>query len=176
MEEYLDILDEHGAETGESLPRSEVHAKGLWHRTVHIFVYRKVGTGIELLVHLRSETKDLKPNLWAGSFGGHVQAGESLEDALQDELKDETGIDIDPQNLFRWLTRKGGTYPNQEFVTTYFYDFNGDITKLEFNKDEVQEIKWMSTREILLSMEENPDKWASSSKSISEIESEIKKI
>ena len=95
---------------------------------------------------------------------------------MQDELKDETGIDIDPQNLFRWLTRKGGTYPNQEFVTTYFYDFNGDITKLEFNKGEVQEIKWMSTREILLSMEENPEKWASSSKSIHEAESEIQKI
>ena len=30
MEELIDILDETGRKTGESLPRNEVHKKGLW--------------------------------------------------------------------------------------------------------------------------------------------------
>jgi hypothetical protein len=33
--EYLDVLDEHGNNTGVSKPRSEVHKNGLWHRVAH---------------------------------------------------------------------------------------------------------------------------------------------
>lgn len=34
-EEYLDVLDEKGNLTGEKKLRSEIHAKGLWHKVVH---------------------------------------------------------------------------------------------------------------------------------------------
>ncbi|MCF0222751.1 MAG: NUDIX hydrolase, partial [Fibrobacter sp.] len=39
MEEQIDILDSDGKPLGYSRGRSEVHAKGLWHRTVHIWAF-----------------------------------------------------------------------------------------------------------------------------------------
>ena len=41
QEEYLDIVDENENLTGEKELRSVVHAKGLWHRVVHIYFFRE---------------------------------------------------------------------------------------------------------------------------------------
>lgn len=38
MEELIDILDEYGNKTGETVTRKQVHEKGLWHRT-KIYTY-----------------------------------------------------------------------------------------------------------------------------------------
>ncbi len=38
MDELIDVLDENGIKTGEILPRSEVHKKGLWHRIIVIAI------------------------------------------------------------------------------------------------------------------------------------------
>ena len=38
MEELIDVLDENGIKTGEILPRSEVHRRGLWHKVILIAI------------------------------------------------------------------------------------------------------------------------------------------
>ena len=38
MEELLDVLDENGIKTGEVMPRSEVHKRGLWHRSIVVAI------------------------------------------------------------------------------------------------------------------------------------------
>jgi hypothetical protein len=47
MEEYLDVFDENNQPTGVVLPRRQVHAEGLWHRTVHIYLFRKGADGLK---------------------------------------------------------------------------------------------------------------------------------
>lgn len=37
-EELIDVLDENGVLTGEVLTRSEVHKKGLWHRSIVVAI------------------------------------------------------------------------------------------------------------------------------------------
>ena len=39
--EYIDIVDEHGIPTGETIERSIAHSKGIRHRTAHIWIVRK---------------------------------------------------------------------------------------------------------------------------------------
>ena len=73
--EYLDLVDENNNLTGEKELRSVVHSTGLWHRTVHIYFFRKINNIFEFLVHLRSKDKDLRPNCWDTRFGGHIKAG-----------------------------------------------------------------------------------------------------
>ena len=36
--EYLDICDSNGNLIGEKKPKKEVHEKGLWHRSAHIWI------------------------------------------------------------------------------------------------------------------------------------------
>ena len=161
MEELLDILDENGNPTGESKPRSVVHATGLWHRTVHIYFYRKTDYGVELLVHHRSTTKDLNPNKWDTRFGGHLKAGETLEIALKNELKEEVGIQVNPGNLTEGPINRTDKLPNSEFTNVYFYRFDGDINFLKFNDGEVQAVKWMKAEDVLNSITNHPQDWTS---------------
>ena len=59
-------------------PRSVVHARGLRHRAVHVLVFNSAG---ELFLQKRSMTKDNDPGLWDSSCSGHVDAGETYDEA-----------------------------------------------------------------------------------------------
>lgn len=159
-EEFFDILDEQGNPTGEKRSRFEAHSQGLWHKVVHIYLFRKINDKIEFLVHLRSKTKDLNPNTWDTRFGGHLKAGESIEDALVTEIKDEIGLTLKPSDFFQGEIQKSDKFPNREFVSVFYYNYNDSLDKLKFDDGEVQEVKWMSAENVLKSMKEKPKDWS----------------
>ncbi|MFA5993387.1 MAG: NUDIX domain-containing protein [Parcubacteria group bacterium] len=159
-EEFLDIVNENNILTGESAPRSKVHAEGIWHRTVHVYVFRKNDNVIEFLVHLRSKSKDLAPNKWDTRFGGHVKAGVSLEEGVGTEMKEEIGLNINLNSLIVGTWRKSDKFPNREFSRRYYFEYNGDLNDLTFNDGEVQEVQWMNIQDIKNGMENDSEKWA----------------
>jgi isopentenyldiphosphate isomerase len=159
-EELLDIVDENNQPTGESQLRSVVHSTGLWHRTVHIYLFRERDLGLEILVHLRSATKDLFPNTWDTRFGGHIKSGMSIEESVADELKDELGLDADPILFVEGNWRKRDKHPNNEFTKVFYLQFDRDLSELRFTDDEVQEVKWKMADDIEKDMLENPDSWS----------------
>lgn len=87
-EEIFDVCDEHDNVIGTA-PRSVVHARGLLHRAVHIWVFNTVG---ELMIHLRSTTKDEYPSCYTSAASGHLGAGEDYESAAHRELAEELGL------------------------------------------------------------------------------------
>ena len=87
-EEIFDVVDELDQVIGQA-PRSVVHARKMLHRAVHIFVFN---SREELLIHLRSATKDESPNTWTSSASGHLSAGEDYEETAHRELKEEIGL------------------------------------------------------------------------------------
>lgn len=159
-EELLDIVDENNNLIGEIAPRSKIHAEGIWHRTVHIFLFRKNNGQIDFLVQLRAPFKDLNPNKWGTSFAGHIKSGATIEEGVKSELQEEIGLDIDFEKLLGGYWRKRDKGLNREFTMTYFYEYNGKLEDLKFNDGEVQEVKWMSIEDIRRSMVEDPEKWA----------------
>lgn len=161
MEEYFDIVDENNIPAGEKKLRSEAHTQGFWHRTVHIYLFRKKEERIDFLVHLRSSTKDLNPNKWDTRFGGHVKAGEAIEDAVISELREEIGLNVNLSDLVVGDVYKRDNFPNREFTVVYYYNFNGDEISLVFSDNEVQKVKWMDFEEILDSMNQTPEQWSS---------------
>ena len=70
--------------------RSVVHAQGLLHRAVHIFVFNSRG---QLLVQRRSASKDEFPLTYTSSASGHVGAGETYDACAPRELTEEIGLD-----------------------------------------------------------------------------------
>lgn len=77
-------------------PRGEVHARGLLHRAVHIFVFNLRG---EFLVQRRSATKDEFPLRITSSASGHVAAGEGYDETAVRELEEELGLRGEPEYL-----------------------------------------------------------------------------
>jgi 8-oxo-dGTP pyrophosphatase MutT (NUDIX family) len=88
-EELVDIVDDDDNVVATAT-RAEMRARRLQHRSVGIAVLSGDG---HLLIHKRSETKDIWPGWWDIAAGGVVSSGETYEEAAQRELAEELGID-----------------------------------------------------------------------------------
>ena len=92
--EFFDILDADGAPTGEQKPRWQVHRDGDWHAALHIWVYGVGEDGTPfVLFQRRSLSKDTWPGYLDVAVGGHLRAGESLEETAR-EAEEELGLTV----------------------------------------------------------------------------------
>jgi len=126
-EEYFDVVDENNNVIGKST-REECHIKGLWHRAVHVIVVNSKG---DMLLQKRSMKKDLYKGYWIDAAAGHVDSGESYEEAAIRELKEELGINIKLKKLFDFKKYAGN---DNEIIRVFGARYDGSFN---FNKDEV---------------------------------------
>jgi isopentenyldiphosphate isomerase len=87
-DELVEVVDDHGRVV-RVVSRAEMRAGRLRHRCTFIVVRNTAG---EVLIHRRSEYKDLWPGRWDLACGGVVTAGEEWEPAARRELAEELGI------------------------------------------------------------------------------------
>ena len=89
--EYWDIYDADKKVTGRTMKRNDWCLKdGEYHLTVLGVIARKNGT---FLITKRVMTKAWAPGWWEVS-GGAAPAGETSEEAVRREVKEETGLDV----------------------------------------------------------------------------------
>ena len=155
MEELIDVLDENGIKTGEILPRSEIHKKGLWHRIIVVAIINEKN---EILLQQRSKTKTKNPNMWDISAAGHVSSGQTSLSAAAREINEEISINLAHNvtvNDFRYVF----SYRKEEKVSDNYYDRqffdffilrkeNLNIEDIRYQEEEVQAIKWVSFSEL----------------------------
>jgi 8-oxo-dGTP diphosphatase len=70
-----------------------------------------------LLIYLRDHKSEIPfPNHW-DFFGGHLEDGETPEEALVREVKEELNVDLPAWRFFRcYECREGDAYPNIKHV------------------------------------------------------------
>jgi 8-oxo-dGTP diphosphatase len=70
-----------------------------------------------LLIYLRDDKREIPfPNHW-DFFGGHLEDGETPEEALAREVKEEIGVDLKRWNFFkRYVCMEGDAYPNIKYL------------------------------------------------------------
>ncbi len=91
MTEYIDIVNEQDEVIGKT-SQKDIYDKKLNHRIVHIMVINPKAR--EIYFQKRSEKKDFLPGYYCTSAGGHVQSGETYEQAAERELHEEIGLQI----------------------------------------------------------------------------------
>lgn len=92
----------------------EAHRQRLRHRAVMVLVYNLQG---KVFLQKRTQGKSTYPGRWDLSATGHVQAGESSEDAALRELQEELGIRAESLELKRRIEAELET--DWEFVSLY---------------------------------------------------------
>ena len=132
--------------------REEALRKGIIRRIVRVFLFNSTG---ELLIQKRSSNVSL-PGKWDQSVGGHVDEGEDYYQAAQKELKEELGIkNIPIKEIIKFYAEEiSETTKNKRFSTIYRADYDGEIN---FNKEEIDEVKWTTLEELDSWMEERPE-------------------
>ena len=160
-EEWLDIVDEHGNPTGETISRKEAHRKGIAHRTSHVWIVRMRDDRLQILLQKRSDDKDSYPGCYDISSAGHIPAGADFIPSAIRELREELGVEAKPGDLvycgqrrirfeeafhgelFRdnqvsnvyllWLDREEFTIQREELSGVVWFDFDDCMRAVKNN-------------------------------------------
>lgn len=89
--ELFPVVNERGEIIGNAT-RSECHSGSmLLHPVVHLHIVTAQG---EIYLQKRAANKDIQPGKWDTAVGGHVDFGETIQQALEREAREELGINI----------------------------------------------------------------------------------
>jgi isopentenyldiphosphate isomerase len=118
-EELFDIYDDNMNFLGVK-SRSRVHRDGDWHRSFHCWVIYRHGSGEDyIMIQRRAPDKDTYPNYLDLSVGGHLSAGETLEQAVR-EIDEELGLHVDFSDLIPVGLRVTASKPSPETTDREF--------------------------------------------------------
>jgi isopentenyldiphosphate isomerase len=141
-EEIFDVVDEDD-KVIEKATRKEVHDKKLIHRSVMFFIFDRKE---RILVTQRTKAKDMFPDYWSITLGGHVNSGESYDEAVVREAKEEAGIES--KSFFMGIIKK--RVP-EEKENSKVYGFVTD-KKIKLDKGELKQGMFLTIEEIIKTM------------------------
>ena len=145
--EKRDLYDINRNFTGKSIYKGEPIPEGCYINVVVIFIQNSEG---KFLTQKRVPRKNGK----YASTGGHPKAGETSIEGIVTEVKEELGLDINPDNLVLYFA--GREDNEQVFYDDYYLKMDiDDLSKLQLQEDEVESVQWLSEEEIHNMMKED---------------------
>lgn len=151
--EFLDIVNENDEVIGKA-SKEEIYENRLTHRIVHVFVFNDKG---EMALHVRSKDSLFCPLYWDTAASGHVQSGESYEEAALRELDEEVGISAGVDLVFKDIYEYTGEYDDvsinkrgirkglKKILATLKAVHNGPF---KINPEEVEKAEFFSLEKI----------------------------
>ena len=101
-DELLVLVDAEDQELG-SLAKSACHdGGGVLHRAFSLFVFNPAG---ETLLQRRHASKRLWPGHWSNGCCSHPRPGEAMDGAVRRRARDELGLAVDTEFLFKFEYR-----------------------------------------------------------------------
>jgi isopentenyldiphosphate isomerase len=121
-QERFPVVDEQGCVVG-SATRGECHnGSRLLHPVVHLHVFDSKGN---VYMQKRPQWKDIQPGKWDTSVGGHMDYGETPEQALIREVREELGMtDFQPQWIGQYVF---DSMRERELVYVYSTVYDGPV-------------------------------------------------
>lgn len=161
--ELIDIVDENGIPTGETIDRTDAHRTGARHRTTHIWIVRRVGERIFILLQKRAKYKDSFPGCYDISSAGHIPAGVDFVASGLRELKEELGITIDPCELIECGLHRtfaqnefhGLPYVDNQVAKVFLLWKEIDVEDMVLQKEEIESVMWMEFEECKEAVRQN---------------------
>ncbi len=151
-EDIFDVVNERD-EVIDAKPRSEVHARGLLHRAAHVFVFNSRG---EIFLQKRSMNKDRQPGVWDSSCSGHVDSGETYDQAAVRELHEELGLKNKSQ-LEKLFKIDACAATDAEFVWVYRCQDEGPF---RLQPEEIETGDWFTPEKVSRWTTEKPGDFA----------------
>ena len=157
-EEIFDVVNERDEVIGQNT-RREVHARGLWHRAVHVLVFNARG---EIFLQKRSLKKDIAAGKWDSSASGHLDSGEAYDACAVREVCEEIGLNLSAtgsssplQRLFKIDACQAMGW---EFCWIYRAESEGPFT---LHPDEIETGGWFAPAAVTRWVNDRPADFAS---------------
>ncbi|WP_461204902.1 NUDIX hydrolase [Clostridium sp. DL1XJH146] len=134
--EKWDLFDENRQALYKTHNRKDKMVIGNYHVVVSIWT---VNSKNEILSTLRDPKKDVYPNFWENTAGSVLAGETSVEGALR-ELREETGILANEEEILFLGTKKEKT----AFIDSYIVRKDYEISELKMQEDETVDAKWVT--------------------------------
>lgn len=140
-DELLDLVDkeDHVIDSVMRSVTSNPHKGYL--RASELFIQNDKG---QLWIPRRHPAKRIAPNGLDYSMGGHVGSGETYEEALVRETKEELNLDLDPKRL-SLIKKFEPTKELRYFRKVYLYKSNESP---DYNPNDFTEYYWLTPQQL----------------------------
>ena len=143
-QEILDIVNEHDEVIGQ-MTRTEVYAQEIFHQIRGVWLFIRNTEG-RLWIPRRAAHKRACPLMLDGSAVGTVESGESYDQAIAREAKEELGIELHTVEL-----RQVAKFAPREGITlchVTIYELVSDECP-PYDTEEFSEYYWLSPQELI---------------------------
>jgi isopentenyl-diphosphate Delta-isomerase len=129
------------------------------HRASAVWVTNSQG---DILLGKRAKNKRWDPDKWGMAVSGTLEEGESYYSNAVKELEEELGLK--KVKLKEGPKGRASKSDNNYFYQIYLLTFDGNINDLEFDREEIQELRWFSKVDLMKKIKNNPDDFSTSAK------------
>ena len=163
MAEILDIVDENGEPTGETVDRETAHLQGVRHRTAHVWIFRKKNERVQVLLQKRAEHKSSHPGCYDISSAGHIPAGVDYIPSALRELQEELGVTASADELhycgIRYIAYDdeffGKEFHDRQVSKIYALWKDLDEEEFTLQTEEVDSVMWIDFAECIERVQQN---------------------
>ncbi len=148
------LVDERDGVLG-SMEKIRAHVEGRLHRAFSVFIFNERG---EMLLQQRAAEKYHSGGLWTNACCSHPLPGEDTAAAARRRLQEELGFVTPIEKIFDFVYKAefDNGLTEYEFDHVFTGRYEGEI---EFNREEVMAVAWMSIDEIRRSMDAEPERY-----------------
>ena len=127
----LDIVNEHD-EVIDVVERSEASLRGLGYRIIYVLFYTSAG---KVVLQRRHPLKTFGGMLTT-TVSGHVESGDTYDETAIKETREETGIELEIDQLEFLGKRSYQAQKGMRWVAVYLHKFDGNIDELTIEENE----------------------------------------
>ena len=146
--EVWDLYSENREYLGRDHIRGEQLPPDGFHLVVHVWIRNAKG---EYLISQRSANRPRYPLMWECVGGSVIKGEDSLQGAIR-EVKEEVGIDIEPDKGQVLLTKVRKVMEGKivnDIVDVWLFGYDGEVDLSNATTDEVAQVAWMSVEQIM---------------------------
>ncbi len=140
--ELWDVYNNDRTKSGKTMMSGQPFDKDAYHLVVHACVFN---SNNDMLIQQRQPFKKGWPNMWDISVGGSAIEGETSQQAIQREISEEIGLEIELKQVRPHLTINFDV----GFDDIYLIEHDVNIEQLQLQYEEVQQVKWASVETII---------------------------
>lgn len=151
--DHVILVNEEDKQIG-TMEKMEAHLKGVLHRAFSVLVFNKKG---EMLLQKRAQSKYHSGGLWSNACCSHPRPGETLAEATKRRMKEELGIDAQPQYLYKFQYKAQlGNLIEHELDHVYVCEFDDEPA---INLEEVEDWVYVDPTLLKSKIKENPGEY-----------------
>lgn len=145
--ELFDLYNSDRKPLGCTMERGTKQPENTYRIVVHCCIFNSDN---QMLIQRRQDFKAGWSGMWDITCGGSAVSGENSQTAVQRELSEETGINIDFSDIRPVLS----VHFDGGFDDIYAVNHDIELSDLTLQQEEVAEAKWATEEEILAMINE----------------------